>query len=108
MIKNLPEFNSIQTMSNDDLVALKTYLEDELNKRKNNLPKYINKYENISKKYAIPKNALEASEVTLAKNKVVNTKVEISILEAYIKEINEKLDLSKTFDGIVIQVQPGE
>ena len=107
MIKGLPEFEDIKKMKKQELLELKKSLENKIQTRKTKLPKLIKNYETVSKKYAEPKNAIEKSEVALAYNEIANTRVEIGILESYIREINENLEIIKAVEAFRAQNQPG-
>lgn len=91
MIKDLPEFNSIQNMTFADLFKLEKSLKVKIRVRKARLQKELAKADETAKKIPNPTTALENLEVKGDAFTAKNTNLEISLLKTYLDEVQKYL-----------------
>ena len=107
MIKDLPEYSDIKKMSFAELFKLKKSLKDKLKVRKARYKKELEKADATAKRIPNPQTAFENLEVTGDAFTAKGTKLEILILEHYLREV--EVHFKKYKDYIKAHTkQPGD
>lgn len=96
MIKGLPEFNDIKNMSYSELFKLERSLKNKLKVRRIRIKREIERSERVSQQHSNTESAYDKLVVLSEGIIPKNTRLEISTLEIYLREVQKYLEKYKS------------